>query len=55
MATLAQVAARLSPENQTIQALLGVYYEGFGRVAEADKRYAAAGPEARKEMDVYFE
>ncbi len=55
MANLAMLAAKLSPENPTVQALLGVYLEGFGRVAEADARFARAGPEASAKMSTYFE
>ena len=54
MANLAQLAVKLDPDNKTAQALLGVYYEGFGRVAEAEKRYALAGPAARQKINQFF-
>ena len=40
-ANLALLGAKLDPGNNAMQALVGVYLEGYGRVAEADKRYAA--------------
>ena len=53
-AKLAQLVAVLKPESENAQAMAGVYVESQGRVAEADKYFKKAGPEAQAKLEKLF-
>lgn len=52
---LAILITKLKPDSHDGFALAGVYLERVGRMAEADRFFAKAGPESRKKLVALFE